>query len=105
MDVKNIFIRETGYNTQTTFWEDFSIAEKFGEEAIKDTFNRAFEEWKENYIYLTELVMILNCKIYQFFQNDIKLAKIYNDFWEKADYYACNHLKGKELSYFYKITD
>lgn len=105
MATKETFVEATGYVTQTTFWEDFSIAEKFGEEAVKDTFLSAFKEWKGNYIYLTELVMILNWKIYQHFLHDNKLAKIYNDLWEKADTYACNHLKGKELSYFYKITD
>ena len=27
-----------GYKPFTTFWDDFSIAEKFGKDAIKDTF-------------------------------------------------------------------
>lgn len=27
--------------------EDFSIADVFGVDAIKDTYSRAFEEWKE----------------------------------------------------------
>lgn len=39
-----------------TFFEDFSIAERFGKNAIIDTFNRTFEEWKEDYKYLTALV-------------------------------------------------
>lgn len=32
------FMQENGYETQTTFWEDFSNADKFGESAIRDTF-------------------------------------------------------------------
>ncbi len=40
-----------GYELTTTFWEDFSIADVFGTKAIRDTFNRAFEEWKTNYVY------------------------------------------------------
>ena len=51
------------YECITTFWEDFSIADAFGIEAIKDTFKRAFEEWKTNYKYLTELVIVLNIKL------------------------------------------
>lgn len=43
------FMRENGYELQTTFWEDFSIADRFGLSAIQDTFKRAFEEWKNNY--------------------------------------------------------
>lgn len=40
-----------GYEMQTTFWQDFSIADKFGISAIEDTYERAFKEWKDNYIY------------------------------------------------------
>ena len=52
------FMRENGYELQTTFWEDFSIADRFGLSAIQDTFKRAFEEWKNNYKYLTELILV-----------------------------------------------
>ena len=55
-----------GYTTITTFWQDFSIADKFGIDAIKDTFNRAFNEWKGNYQYLTELVLVLNWKVWEY---------------------------------------
>ena len=34
---------------KTTFKNDFTIADKFGASAVKDTFNRAFNEWKNNY--------------------------------------------------------
>lgn len=34
---------ETGYKPFTTFWQDFSIADTYGLQAIQDTFNRAFE--------------------------------------------------------------
>ena len=94
-----------GYVMTTTFWEDFSIADRFGEKAIKDTFNRAFLEWKDNYIYLTELVIVLNHKIWQHYQKNDAYAELYNDLWEKADNYACTHLKGDELRHFYQITD
>lgn len=94
-----------GYVMTTTFWEDFSIADRFGEAAIKDTFKRAFNEWKGNHIYLTELVIVLNHKIWQWYEKNDKYAEIYNDLWEKADEYACTHLKGEELAHFYHITD
>lgn len=41
-----------GYEPITTFWQDFSIADKFGNKAIADTFRRAKSEWKDNYKYL-----------------------------------------------------
>lgn len=62
------FMRENGYELQTTFWEDFSIADRFGLSAIKDTFKRAFEGWKDNYKYLTELILVLNHKIWQYYE-------------------------------------
>ena len=40
------FMKENGNEVKTTFWEDFSIAERFGLSAIQDTFNRAFKELK-----------------------------------------------------------
>ena len=94
-----------GYVLTTTFWEDFTIADHFGADAIKDTFERAFNEWKGNFVYLTELVIVLNHKIWQHYQKNDAYAELYNDLWEKADNYACNNLKGEELSHFYRITD
>ena len=37
----------TGYKPITSFYRDFSIADKFGIDAIKDTYKRAFNEWKK----------------------------------------------------------
>lgn len=95
----------TGYTPQTTFWMDFSIADRFGASSVKDTFERAFNEWKNNHIYLTELVMVLNHKIWQHNENNAVLAELYNSLWEQADGYATTYLEGEELSYFYRITD
>lgn len=93
------------YECKTTFWDDFTIAENFGKNAILDTYKRAFEEWKDNYIYLTELVMVLNHKIWQWYERNELVARIYNDLWEKTNEYAWNTLKGDELTYFYRTTD
>lgn len=109
--VKNWNIEEmTGYKPKTTFYTDFSIADNFGIDAIKDTYKRAFNEWKSDYEYLTELVMCLNWKIAEHYKEDgteeeNKLAKLYSDLWEKTDAYAIENLKGEELKYFYNTTD
>lgn len=99
------FMAENGYKVITTFWQDFSIADVFGADAVQDTYNRAFEEWKGNYKYLTELVMVLNHKIWQHYGKNDTLATLYNDLWLKADEYAHENLKGDELLYFYRVTD
>ena len=94
-----------GYETITSFWSDFTIADRFGVNAIKDTYKRAFNEWKDNYKYLTELVMVLNWKIWQFYEKNNQYAEVYNKLWEEADAYACNNLKGDEAAYFFWTTD
>lgn len=89
----------------TTFWMDFSIADRFGLRAIKSTFNRAFKEWKNDYRYLTDLVIVLNHKIFEYYEKNNAYAMLYNELWQKADSYAVKHLKGDELNYFYRQTD
>ncbi|MBO4719021.1 MAG: hypothetical protein J5658_04005 [Prevotella sp.] len=111
---------ETGYKPITTFWQDFSIADKFGLPAIRDTFDRAFAEWKGNYKYLTELVMVLNHKIWQFYNMSKKaqeegnetlakkyesFSRLYDELWRRADGYACYYLKGEEAVYYFNVTD
>ena len=91
---------QTGYKPMTTFWDDFSIADAFGVEAVKDTYKQSFKDIKSNYKYLTEFVMVLNWKIWQHY-----FAKVYNELWHKADEYAYNNLKGEELNYFIRVTD
>ena len=94
-----------GYTQITTFFQDFSIADNFGINAIRDTYNRAFKAWKKDYKYLTELVMVLNWKIWQHYEKNEDVAKVYQELWEKADAYAMDHLKGEELRYFLSTTD
>lgn len=94
------------YNFKTTFWSDFTIAEAFGADAIIDTFNRAFNEWKSDYIYLTELVLVLNWKLWNWYEKgEDAIAKIYDTLWREADSFAYDNLQGEELEYFMKETD
>lgn len=97
----------TDYRSVTTFWDDYSIADAFGAAAVKDTFKRSFEHWKSDYKYLTELVMVLNHKLWQWYEKDPEgpIYKVYADAYNKASDYASSHLKGAELSYYYRVTD
>jgi hypothetical protein len=89
----------------TTFWMDFSIADAFGKDAIQDTFNRAFEEWKSNYKYLTELVMVLNHKCWDWYEKNDTYCNLYSDLFYQARDYAYDNLQGEELEFFYHVTD
>ena len=101
----NPIFEEIGYTELTTFWTDFTIADKFGKEAIEDTYNRGLKFAKTNYKYLTEFVMVLNHKIWQWYERNDEYAELYNELWTKADAYACDNLKCEELEYFYQTTD
>lgn len=96
----------TGYKPKTTFFEDFSIADAFGIAAVKDTYRRGLKTAQfMGYEYLTEFVMVLNHKIWQHYEHNEPLARVYNDLWEKAREVAETTLKGEELSYYYETTD
>lgn len=96
---------DNGYKLVSTFPMDFSIADKFGVNAVKDTFKRAFKEWANDYVYLTELVITLNYKIWEHYQTNAKLAEVYTDLYEEADSYARENLQGEEKEFFFRVTD
>ena len=93
------------YDFKTTFWSDFSIAEKFGESAIRDTYKRAFWEWKNNAEYVTELVLVLNWKIWALYKTNEPIARVYNELWAKTNDWCFDNLKGEDLDYFISTTD
>lgn len=94
-----------GYKTITTFYQDFIIADHFGVSAIKDTYKHAFNEWKDNYKYLTELVMVLNWKIWEYYKTNDVYANVYYKLWVVTDEYASLNLHGDEAAYFFRVTD
>lgn len=98
-------LRLPGEEVTTTFWNDFSIADAFGIDAIKNTFESAFESWKSDYRYLTNLVVTLNYKSWDWSEKDEDVSEVYVELFEKASGYAVENLKGRELDYYFNITD
>ena len=104
--LKQLQINKVMERPSTTFHLDFRIAEAFGIEAVKDTYNRAFAEWKNNYLYLTEFVIVLNHRCWMHYENNnIELSKLYADLYYKTHDWACEHLKGKEFEHYFSVTD
>ena len=95
----------TGYKPITTFYMDFSIADRFGIAAVKDTFRRAMKAWKDNHEYLTELVLVLNWKQWEHYETRPALTEAYYDLWNEASRYAGETLQGEELEYYFRCTD
>ena len=103
-----------GYQPKTTFWQDFCIADfaalegdnKRAIEAINDTFERAFAEWKSDIVYLTELAMVVNWKGFEFDErNNREVCEAYVKLWKKVDGYCMTKLKDDDLRYYLKTTD
>ena len=99
-------MRLLDYECQTTFWQDFTIADKFGLEAVKDTYNRARTEWGDDRIYGTELSMVLNHKCWQHYNaKNTVLSKLYAELWEEYHGFVLDNWKGEDLQYYLRITD
>lgn len=97
---------EHNFDVQTTFWEDFSIADRFSKSAVKDTYRRAKGYAKDNYKYLTELSLVLNHRLWMHYNHGNEgLAKVYDELWRKCDNFAKRTLKGKEFEFYYNVTD
>ena len=96
------------YKTLTTFGMDFSIADRFGTAAIKDTYKRGLEYAKTDYRYFTEFVVVLNHKIWQHWEkNNQPYAKLYDTLWRNSeDEFFKKFGKNKQaVNYYYQITD
>lgn len=96
----------TGYKPISTFYTDFSIADKFGIKAIKDTYNRCVKYWSDDYKYLTELVMVMSWKSFEH-QNNSKLCMLYSELYYELDSLAYIKLKDNEeqWSYYLRTTN
>ncbi len=106
MTFKEYQKQEFGYDCITTFWDDFAIADRFGISAIKDTFERAFKDWKKDYKFLTELSMVLNCRCWMHYENGkSSLSHEYSELFHKVNDYAYATLEGEELSYYHHLID
>ena len=105
-------MRLFGYKCVTNLWDEFTKAERSGIPAIRATYNRVMRERSNDVVYLTELVMVLNHKISQWYDGDnsdnglhTEIARAYSDLWVKTAEYAGTHLEGEDLAYYYNMMD
>lgn len=93
------------YKFESSFWEEFSIAEEYGSEGVRDHWNLVFEQWKDNIKFLTELVLVLNIKIFIWYGVDDSIGLTYDELWKQTDGYALETLKGDDLHYYLHTID
>jgi len=94
------------YEMKTTFWQDFTIADAFGLNAVTDTCTRAFREWHDDVVYVTELALVLNWKCWEHYEkgNDA-LGMLYRDLYYEVRGWCLDNLEGADLEYYFKTTD
>ena len=90
---------------KTTFYEDFSMAEMFGKEAIIDTYRRCLSEWTGDVEYFTEFVVALNHKIRERHWKENKVERLYIDLRKKADSCALDIFQDEDKEYYIRESD
>ena len=97
-----------GYKPKTTYYTDFGIAERFGKDAIVDTYKRAVKYWGDSIEWMTEIVMVLNWKIWEHYHrgND-EMVKFYDELWRKAQDEVFKRYEDDEeaMDYYFRTTD
>ena len=102
---KEMLSSMTDYKPKTTFFLDLSIAECYGEKAVRETYRDVIGEWGTNIEYITEFVMCLNHKIWQLYELDEPMARLFDELWRKGVEFVEGHFEGEDLSYYYRVTD
>lgn len=99
-----------GYEPITTFWQDFTIAEIYGDENIEETTQTAFSNYCSDVKYLTELIMVLNHKCWYWYEHGKEsLSKLYETLFYEYDNRAIKYLEEQgneeDIRYFFSTLD
>lgn len=114
----------SSFKPKFTFYSDFSIAEFYQvragmKDSIKETYGRVIDSWKGDYKALVEIILVLNHKIWAFYQNvdsqylgadketAMELSKLYDELWRKADALFFSLYEGNEEAneYYFDVLD
>lgn len=99
--------------TNTHYHTAFTLAEAYPNLSVADRlvliaamFIVFFEEAKDDYRKLTELVAVLNHKIWEHYDNGDELfSRKYDILWRKGDSWASEHLEGDAMTHFCWVLD
>lgn len=94
------------YKFKTTLMKDFTTTEKKSIEEVKKKYKEIFSTKHNcNYIYLTELALVLRLKSEEHSLNNTRLSNLYNKLYEEVNNYIVQTLKDKELDYYFEKLD
>lgn len=98
-------IQELISTLESTFRQDFTNAEKHWTDAVIKLCSENFNKYKKDIKNLTELVLVMNWKIWERYEENVEIAQVYDKLWRDLDERCCNNLKGEDAKYYYKKTD
>lgn len=121
---KNVFTYSAGiedwarkafpHELKFTFCQDLAIADWFGEEGIRDTYNQVKESWLNDYKAWTEFEVALNLLAWahnqlkkQGLDDQDKFIKLYSDLYTKAsdEFYKKYKDNEEAIRYHFELTD
>lgn len=117
----------SGYERKYTFYADFGIAEfcevyKMDTDAVKDTYKRVVESWGKDIKAMAEVVMVLNHKIWAFYDNVDSsylhcseewrqhFMEVYQNLYDECvnfidSMYNIGVYNDADMSYYWQVTD
>ena len=112
------------YEPKYSFYRDFAIAEfcevyMNDKNAIRKTYKDILKSYGDNYEALTELVMVLNHKIWAYYQKvdshylgvsdekAMEFSKLYDTLWREAQNVFFKKFEGNDeaTSYYFRVLD
>lgn len=99
---------DVGYEPKTKLWGRFSVEDVAfnpNRKDIEKLYDMCFKEYKDDKVIGTELSMVLNWKIWQWYEKNRQLAEVYDKLWKEFDEYVMTHWKGEDLQYYIRTTD
>lgn len=99
-------MKEKFERVSTTFVQDLRIADMFGQQAIKETFDNVVESWLDDVEYFTEFVVALNQLCWFHYENGRHdIGMLYSELFYKARNLGYDTYKGAELDHFYSVIE
>lgn len=99
----------------TTFMMDYAIADRFGPDAVRDTYRRAFDAWKDDVRYMADMVIVLNQRCWMWYakyersgdERAEEFSRLYAALYHRANDYCYGRWEygTEEAEYYFRMTD
>lgn len=100
-------LKQPPVECEYTWYQDFQIADRIGgKKGVKETYDKAKKYWLDNPAGWGEVVCALNWRLWDLYETQPEIAKLYETLWQEATDLGWKTYKGdkeKESVFFRKI--